>query len=64
MAILAWCFGILGGACAVMGVLTTVEVVPVFASAFTGTFWLELSVILFLICIAFAVSSGKQSNIS
>ncbi|MDD5038143.1 MAG: hypothetical protein PHN78_02355 [Dehalococcoidales bacterium] len=56
MAILAWVFGVLGGACAVMGVLTAMEVVPLLVPAFTDMFWLVLSIILLLVCIAFAVS--------
>ena len=56
MGILAWIFGILGGLCAVMGVITAVEVFEV--AALVWTFWLMLSAILLLVCIAFALSSG------
>ncbi len=59
MAILAWIFGALGGLCAVMGIITAVGVIPLLAelpAAFTSMFWLVLSVILLLVCIAFAVS--------
>ena len=59
MAILAWVFGILGGLCAVMGIITATEVAPLLAelpAAFTAMFWLALSAILLLACIAAAVS--------
>lgn len=53
MGILAWVFGSLGGLCAVMGVITAVEVVPLLASALTAMFWLALGAVLVLISIAF-----------
>ena len=59
MAILAWVFGSLGGLCAVMGIITAAEVAPLLAelpAAFTAMFWLALSAILLLACIAAAVS--------
>ena len=61
MAILAWVLGILGGLCAVMGIITAVEVIPLLAelpAAFTSMFWLALGAVLLLVCIAFAVSSS------
>jgi len=57
MGVLAWIFGALGGLCAVMGIITAVAVIPEVA-ALTWTFWLVLSAILLLVCIAFAVSRG------
>ncbi len=54
MATLAWFFGFLGGLCAVMGVITAVEIVPLLDADFTPMFWLVLAGILLLICIAFA----------
>ena len=62
MAILAWVFGSLGGLCAVMGIITAVEAAPLLAelpAAFTAMFWLALSAILLLICIAFAISYSQ-----
>ena len=59
MAIAAWVFGALGGLCAVTGIITATEVVPLLAelpAAFTTMFWLTLGVVLLLACIAFAVS--------
>ena len=61
---LAWTFGILGGLCTVMGIITAVEAIPLLAelpTAFTATFWLVLSAILLLICIAFSIGrSGYE----
>ncbi len=57
MGMLAWIFGSLGGLCAVMGIITAVKVIPEIA-ALTWMFWLVLSAILLLVCIAFAVSRG------
>ena len=54
MGALAWSFGILGGLCAVMGIITAVEVIPEVA-ALTWMFWLVLSAILLLISIAFTI---------
>ena len=57
MGALAWIFGAIGGLCAVMGIITAVEVIPEVA-ALTWMFWLVLSAILLLICIAFAIGHG------
>ena len=53
MATLAWLFGFLGGLCAVIGIITAVEVVPLLDADFTPMFWLVLAGVLLLICIAF-----------
>lgn len=57
MALLAWIFGILGGLCAVVGILTAVAAIPELA-ALTWMFWLMLSAILLLVCIAFTITGG------
>ena len=54
MGALAWSFGILGGLCAVMGIITAVEVIPEVA-ALTWMFWFVLSAIFLLISIAFTI---------
>ncbi len=62
MGILAWVFGILGGLCAVTGIITATEVIPVLAelpTAFTAMFWLTLGVVLLLACVAAAVSHSS-----
>ena len=56
---LAWAFGILGGLCTVMGIITAVEAIPQVA-ALTWMFWFVLSAILLLICIALA--NGRGGN--
>ena len=56
MVILAWVFGILGGLCAVMGIITAAEVIPLLGAEFTAMFWLTLGAVLLLACIAAAVS--------
>ena len=57
MGTLAWISGTLGGLCAVMGIITALAVIEV--AALTWMFWLVLSAILLLACIAFAVSRGS-----
>ena len=59
MGIVAWVFGILGGLCAVMGIVTAVEVIPLLGAEFTTMFWLALSAVLLLGCIAATVSRGE-----
>ena len=59
MAILALVFGVLGGLCAVMGIVTATEAVTLLAElpeAFTAMFWLVLGAVLLLACIACAAS--------
>ena len=58
MGMTALIFGIVGGLCAAMGVVTAAEVVPSLGAAYTWVFWFAVSAILLLICIAFAVSRG------
>jgi hypothetical protein len=57
MAMSAWISGILGGLCAVMGIIIALAVIPEVA-ALTWMFWFVLSIILLLICIAFTVGSS------
>ena len=52
MGILAWVLGILGGLCAVMGIITAAEVIPLLGAEFTAMFWLALSAVLLLASIA------------
>ena len=59
MAIVAWIFGILGGLCAVMGIITAAEVTTLLSAEFTAMFWLALSAVLLLACIAAAVSRSE-----
>lgn len=59
MGFLALIFGILGGLCAVMGVITAVALIAEVA-ALTWVFWMVLSAILLLVCIAFTVARGYE----
>lgn len=63
MAILAWVFGILGGLCTVMGIITATGVVEILndlPAEFTALFWLALSAVLLLICIAASLHRGES----
>ena len=63
MAIMAWVFGILGGLCAITGIITATEAIPLLAelpAAFTPIFWLTLGAVLLLVCIAAAVAHSSQ----
>ena len=55
MGLLAWILGILGGLCAVVGIITAAEVIPTLGAEFTWMFWLILAGVLLLACIAAAI---------
>ena len=61
MALLALILGSLGGLCAVMGILTAVEVVPAFIGsvAYDTVGWGGLAGILLLGCIAALIARGR-----
>ena len=59
MGLLTLIFTALGGVCAVIGILTAVEVIPTFATELTWMFWFMLSAILLLVGIALA-RSGRE----
>ncbi len=67
MGILACVLGILGGLCAVMGILTAVEIAPSFIAggtaigpvAYTTAGWAGLAVFLLLGCIAALIAQGQ-----
>jgi hypothetical protein len=52
-------FTALGGVCAVIGIITAVEVIPTLATELTWMFWLVLSAILVLMGIAFGRSGHE-----
>ncbi len=58
MSIFAGLTGFLGGLCAVMGILTAVDVVPLLNAEFTWTFWFMLAAVLLLMSIALTVGRG------
>ena len=61
MAIAAWIFGVLGGLCAVMGIITAAEVIAqdLLGAEFTAMFWLALGAVLLLACIAASLSRSS-----
>ena len=58
MGILSLILGVLGGLCAVVGILTAVEdIIPEeMPDAFTAEVWLMLAIVILLGCIAAAIS--------
>lgn len=61
MVSLAWIFGIIGGLCTVVGVITAVEVIRPLAPELTWMFWLVLSAVLFLVTIVFTLATSGSS---
>lgn len=62
MAILAWILGILGGLCAVMGIVTALDMVEFLNSLpadFNTMFWMVLAAILLLSTIASLLSRSE-----
>ena len=60
MGAMAAIVGALGGLCAVMGVITAAEIIPLIGAQFTWTFWLVLSAVLLLASIALALGRGSS----
>ncbi len=60
MGITALIVGIIGGLCAVMGIVTAVEIIPVVMPQLTWMFWFVLSAILYLTAIAFILGRGYE----
>jgi len=58
MSIMAAIIGGIGGLCAVMGIITAVEVIPLITPQLTWMFWFVLSAILLLGSIALALGRG------
>jgi len=52
--------GAVGGLCAVMGIVTAAEVIPLIMPQFTWNFWFVLSAILLLASIAFALGRSYE----
>ena len=64
MGAMAAIVGALGGLCAVMGVITAAEIIPLIGAQFTWMFWLVLSAILLLASIALALGRGSSYDSS
>ncbi len=61
MGVLAWILAILGTLCAIMGIVTAVEVVPLLGVALTAMFWLALATeiwMLHLFAVVFGIGYG------
>ena len=52
--------GAVGGLCAVMGIITAAEVIPLIMPQFTWNFWFVLSAILLLASIALALGRSYE----
>ncbi len=59
MAILAWIFGLLGAFCAMVGIITALEIIPLVAPALTWTFWMAAGANRRLIAIACAIPANR-----
>ena len=59
MGLTAAIVGAIGGLCAVMGIITAAEVIPLIMPQFTWNFWMVLSAVLLLGAIAFTL--GRSS---
>ena len=63
MKITAWILGVLGGLCAIMGIIIATEAVTLTtgpAVLVNWLFWMIVSALLFLACIATAVSRREE----
>jgi hypothetical protein len=60
MVVFAWITGIIGGLCAVMGVVTALEAVPLLGAELGWLFWFALSAILLLASIVFTLARGGE----
>ena len=59
MGALAWILGIIAALCMVMGIITAVAVIPEYFTL-NWMFWLVVSAVLFLACIASALTARGQ----
>jgi hypothetical protein len=60
MGITAAIVGAVGGLCAIMGIITAAEVIPLIMPQFTWNFWFVLSAILLLASIVFSLGRGYE----
>ena len=59
MGIFALILGIIGGLCAVMGIITAAGAVPLLGAGFTWLFWFALAGVLLVASIAVVLSRGS-----
>ena len=60
MTVFAWLTGIIGGLCAVMGIVTALKAVPLLGDELTWLFWFAISGILLLASIVFTLARGGE----
>ena len=60
MGALALILGLLGGLCAILGIITTLNVLPPLGDAYTWEFWFMLATVLLLGTIACALGRGGE----
>jgi hypothetical protein len=60
MTVFAWVTGIIGGLCAVMGIVTALGAVPLLGAELGWLFWFALSGILLLASIVFTLARGGE----
>ena len=61
--IIASIIGVIGAFCAVMGILTAANVVPLITPGFTGIFWLLLSAVIYLALMSGVVIAASKEMI-
>jgi len=59
MGVLACVLSVLGGLCAIMGIITAVEVVPLLGVQLTWLFWFGLAGVLFVAGITSLIAQGR-----
>ena len=59
MGFLAVILGLLGGLCAIMGIVTAAGVMPLITAEFTAIFWLGLAGVLFVAAILCLVARSE-----
>jgi len=60
MVLAAAIIGPIAGLCAIMGIITAMEVIPVLMPQLTWTFWFVLSAVLFLATITLLLSRSQE----
>lgn len=58
MGLFALFLGLFGALTGIMSILTALETIPPLTDTFTSTYWLEISAVLFLACIAVLLTGG------
>jgi len=62
MGLFALFLGLFGALSGIMSILTALETLPLLSPAFDSIYWLELSAVFFLACIASLLSRGNKMS--